>query len=204
MYSYLKLSSDFFLSIVLLIFLFPLIVFIAIILKIFTSGDIFFIHQRLGIRGEVFNLYKFRTMKHGRNSILRNYLQKFPEKKVEWNKNYKLKEDPRITFLGKFLRDYSLDEIPQLFNILKGNMSFVGPRPIVKDEIIKYGKENFVIYKSCKPGLTGLWQISGRNDTSYEERVQHDIYYIKNKSFLLDLKIFLKTIPVVLSRKGAY
>ena len=203
MYFYHKLLFDFFLAIVLLILLFPLIVLIVIILKVFIEGDIFFIHTRLGEDGKPFKLYKFRTMKHGRADILNNYLQMHPEEEEEWNKNHKLKNDPRITYFGKFLRDYSLDEIPQILNILKGDMSFIGPRPIVEKEVSKYGK-NHNLYKECKPGLSGLWQVSGRNNTTYQERVQHDIYYIKNKSLMLDLKIFLKTIPVILFKKGAY
>ena len=142
-------------------------------------------------------------MKHGRADILSNYLQMHPEEKEEWNINHKLKNDPRITCFGKFLRDYSLDEIPQILNILKGDMSFIGPRPIVDKEVSKYG-ENFSLYEKCKPGLSGLWQVSGRNNTTYQERVQLDMYYINNKSLMLDLKIFFKTIPVILFKRGAY
>ena len=203
LYSYLKLILDFFLAIVLLLLLSPLVSLIVIILKISIRGNIFFIHERLGLNGKLFKLYKFRTMKYGRANILNDYLLIHPEKKIEWNTNHKLKNDPRITYFGKFLRDYSLDEIPQIFNILKGDMSFIGPRPIVEKEVSKYG-ENFNLYKECKPGLSGLWQVSGRNNTTYQERVDYDMYYIKNKSLLLDLKIFFKTIPVILFKKGAY
>ena len=111
--------------------------------------------------------------------------------------------DPRITKIGFFLREFSIDELPQLFNILKGDMSFIGPRPIVKEEISKYGKY-FEKYIEVKPGLSGLWQVSGRNDTTYDQRIKHDIFYIENQSLLLDIKIFLKTFLVVFSRKGAY
>ena len=203
MYHYLKLILDLCLASVLLVVLFPLVGLIVIILKVFIEGDVFFIHTRLGVDGKTFKLYKFRTMKHGRADILSNYLQMHPEEKEEWNINHKLKKDPRITCFGKFLRDYSLDEIPQILNILKGDMSFIGPRPIVEKEVSKYG-ENFSLYEKCKPGLSGLWQVSGRNNTTYQERVQHDMYYIKNKSLILDLKIFFKTIPVILFKKGAY
>ena len=172
-------------------------------LKIFTTNNVFFVHRRVGKKGKEFDLYKFRTMRSNRTDILNKHLLQYPEKKIEWSENHKLKDDPRVTSFGKILRDYSLDEIPQLFNILLGNMSFVGPRPIVKDEICKYGS-SFNLYKSCKPGLTGLWQVSGRNNTSYQERVDYDSYYVKNRSLLLDFKILLKTIPVVLSKKGAY
>ena len=203
LYFYLKSILDFFLAIVLLLLLFPLVTLIVIILKISIRGNIFFIHERLGLDGKPFKLYKFRTMKYGRANILNDYLLIHPEKKIEWNKNHKLKNDPRITYVGKFLRDYSLDELPQIFNILKGDMSFIGPRPIVDKEVSKYG-ENFSLYEKCKPGLSGLWQVSGRNNTTYQERVQHDMYYIRNKSLMLDLKIFFKTIPVILFKKGAY
>lgn len=203
LYSYLKLILDFFLAIVLLLLLSPLVTLIVIILKTSIRGNIFFIHERLGLDGKPFKLYKFRTMKYGRSDILNDYLLIHPEQKEEWNMNHKLKKDPRITCFGKFLRDYSLDEIPQIFNILKGDMSFIGPRPIVEKEVSKYG-ESFSLYKECKPGLSGLWQVSGRNNTTYQERVDYDMYYIKNKSLLLDLKIFSKTIPVILFKKGAY
>ena len=203
MFYYLKLVLDFFLAMLFLIALFPLFSVLVIILKISVRGDIFFIHERIGLDGKPFKLYKFRTMKPGRDNILKNYLHRYPDKKDEWNKNHKLKNDPRITCFGKFLRDYSLDEIPQILNILKGDMSFIGPRPIVDKEISKYG-DNFSLYKKCKPGLSGFWQVSGRNNTTYQERVQHDMYYIRNKSLMLDLKIFFKTIPVILFKKGAY
>ena len=142
-------------------------------------------------------------MKKNRNKILDKHFKQYPEIQLEWDKNHKLKNDPRITKAGYYLREFSLDEIPQIINILKGDMSFVGPRPIVEKEISKYG-QYFENYKKCKPGLTGLWQVSGRNNTTYEKRVDLDMHYIKNKSFFLDVKILLKTIPVVLFRKGAY
>lgn len=180
-----------------------MILFIILILKLFTSGNIFFIHTRVGKSGHKFNLYKFRTMKHDRNYILQNHFKLYPNLKDEWNKNYKLKNDPRITKIGYYLREFSLDEIPQLINILKGDMSLVGPRPIVTKEIDKYGKF-YSYYKSVKPGLTGLWQVSGRNNVSYDKRVEFDMNYIKNLSLSLDLKILFKTIPAIVSREGAY
>lgn len=203
MYLFIKSIFDFLLSLILSIILCPFILFIIIFLRIFTTSDIFFSHKRVGEKGKEFNLYKFRTMRSNRTDILNKYLSQYPEKKIEWDESRKLKDDPRVTSFGKILRDYSLDEIPQLFNILIGDMSFVGPRPIVAHEISKYG-DSFNLYKSCKPGLTGLWQVSGRNNTSYQERVDYDSYYVKNRSLLLDCKILLKTIPVVLSKKGAY
>ena len=142
-------------------------------------------------------------MKHSRDKILSNYFERYPNEKIYWEKNQKLKNDPRITRVGYFLREYSLDELPQILNILKGEMSFIGPRPIVENEKNKYG-DRFSYYKSVKPGLSGLWQVSGRNNTTYEERVELDYLYTKKMSFFLDVKIFFITILVVLMKKGAY
>ena len=203
MQDFIKYCLDFILAIILFVLLFPINLIIILILKIFTKGSVFFKHKRIGENGKEFILYKFRTMKESRDKILNEYFIKYPEAKLEWKNNHKLRNDPRITKVGYFLRDFSLDEIPQILNIIKGDMSFVGPRPIVSKEIEKYGI-HFNNYKRCKPGLTGLWQVSGRNDTTYKERIDFDMYYINHKSFLLDMKILLKTIPVVLSRKGAY
>tara|TARA_B100000579_G_C22721244_1_gene799509 strand:+ start:587 stop:1012 length:426 start_codon:yes stop_codon:yes gene_type:complete len=135
--------------------------------------------------------------------ILSNYLDNNPEEKKMWLAKQKLFKDPRITKIGLFLREFSLDELPQVFNILKGEMSFIGPRPIIQSEVKKYGS-NFKLYKTVKPGVSGLWQVSGRNNTTYEERVNFDIFYIKNRSFLLDVKIFFKTFVAIFSRNGAY
>ena len=186
-----------------LILIAPFVIFICFFLKIFTEGDVFFVHRRIGLKGKAFSLYKFRTMKHNRDILLQNYFKDNENAKIEWEQNQKLKNDPRITRVGYFLREFSLDEIPQILNILKGDMSFVGPRPIVQKEIDKYG-EVFNDYVRHKPGLTGLWQVSGRNNTTYKERVDMDLHYMRNKSLWLDLKILVKTIPVVLLRYGAY
>ena len=142
-------------------------------------------------------------MKHSRDEILSDYFKDYPDEKRYWEENQKLKNDPRITRFGYFLREYSLDELPQILNILKGEMSFIGPRPIVENEKNKYG-DRFRYYKTVKPGLSGLWQVSGRNNTTYEERVELDYLYTKKMSFFLDVKIFFKTILVVLMKKGAY
>ena len=198
-----KFFLDFIFAIILFILFIPIYIGIISVLKIFTDGNIFFKHSRIGKNGKEFYLYKFRTMKKNRDKILKEYFIKHPDAQLEWKNNHKLKDDPRITKIGCFLRDFSLDEIPQILNIIKGEMSFVGPRPIVEKEIEKYGIY-FDNYKKCRPGLTGLWQISGRNNTTYKQRIDFDMYYIKHKSFLLDIKILLKTIPVVLSKKGAY
>ena len=135
--------------------------------------------------------------------ILRDYLNRNPNEKITWEKKQKLYYDPRVTDFGKRLRTLSIDEFPQILNVLKGEMSLVGPRPIVNEEKIKY-KDSIKLYKSVKPGITGLWQVSGRNNLSYEQRVELDVYYIKNVSFLLDLYILFKTIPAVILKKGAY
>ena len=203
MYLIFKNIVDFLLSSFLLVILSPALLLIIIILKLFTSGSVFFIHYRIGKNGKIFKLYKFRTMKTSRDIILKDYFKNNPQEKLKWEENYKLKKDPRITKIGYFLREFSLDEFPQLLNIIKGDMSFIGPRPIVNKEISKYG-HNYNKYKTVKPGLTGLWQVSGRNNTTYKQRVDYDMYYIQNRSFILDCKIFLKTIPVIISRKGAY
>tara|TARA_B100001287_G_C22299630_1_gene352196 strand:- start:145 stop:573 length:429 start_codon:yes stop_codon:yes gene_type:complete len=137
------------------------------------------------------------------DKVLKVYLESNPQMNEEWIKTQKIKNDPRITFIGNFLRKTSLDELPQLLNVILGHMSLVGPRPIVKNEIEKYG-EVYNLYKSVRPGITGLWQISGRNNTTYEERVNFDKEYIENWSFSFDIYILFRTIKVVLFREGAF
>jgi lipopolysaccharide/colanic/teichoic acid biosynthesis glycosyltransferase len=135
--------------------------------------------------------------------ILESYFIKNSDAKRIWEEKHKLYNDPRVNKFGKFLRKFSLDELPQIFNVLKGNMSLVGPRPIVLDEIKKYGS-SLSFYKKLKPGITGLWQVSGRNDLSYSKRVQLDVFYIQNVTFFMDLSILLKTFPAIFFKKGAY
>ena len=137
------------------------------------------------------------------NERLEELLETCEESKEEWERDFKLKDDPRITKIGKFLRKTSLDELPQLLNVLKGEMSLVGPRPIIEQEVAKYG-EYFEYFIAVKPGITGLWQVSGRNDIEYDERVQLDVWYVRNWSIELDLQILFKTVLVVLGRKGSY
>jgi lipopolysaccharide/colanic/teichoic acid biosynthesis glycosyltransferase len=137
------------------------------------------------------------------DQVLHRYLENNPDLREEWERNHKLRNDPRITTVGRFLRRTSLDELPQLWNVLKGDMSLVGPRPIVEAEVARYGA-NFDLYTRVQSGLTGLWQVSGRNDTSYEERVKLDTFYVRNWSVWLDLCILFRTIGTVLLRKGAY
>ena len=183
-----------------IIILSPFLIIISIIIKVNSNGSIFFAHKRLGRMGKIIKVYKFRTMFN--NAVDR--MQLFTaEQKAEFELNFKLKDDPRITRIGKILRKTSLDELPQLFNIFIGNMSIVGPRPIVENELIKYGINAKKLLK-VKPGLTGLWQVSGRNDTTYDERVALDMEYIDKRSTLLDIRIILKTFKVVLKKAGAY
>jgi Undecaprenyl-phosphate galactose phosphotransferase WbaP len=177
--------------------------FIAILIVLDTRGGVIYGQSRIGKGGRKFKAYKFRTMVPNADQILQDYLDKYPGLKAEWLATHKLKQDPRITRVGSILRKLSLDELPQLWNIVIGDMSLIGPRPIVEAEIEKYG-DCFELYKQVRPGLTGLWQVSGRSDTSYERRVELDEFYILNRSFKLDIQIILKTVSVVLNRKGAY
>jgi len=177
----------------------PVMITIGILNKLDSKGPIFFGHKRLGMNGELIKVYKFRSMLPNAEELLKKLT---PEQKVEFEKNFKLENDPRITKLGNFLRKSSLDELPQLLNILKGNMSIVGPRPIVEKEIEKYGMYGNKLL-SVKPGLTGNWQASGRSDTTYEERVQLDMEYIDTRNIFMDIKIMLKTVGVVIKKQGA-
>jgi len=175
----------------------------AVLVKITSPGPAFYFHWRVGRGGRKFRVYKLRTMVVNADKVLEAYLQRYPELRAEWESEQKLRHDPRITKVGRFLRRTSLDELPQLFNVLKGEMSLVGPRPIVEEEIPRYGKQ-FALYQRVLPGLTGLWQVSGRSKVSYEERVQLDAYYVRNWSIWFDLYILLKTVKVVLLGEGAY
>lgn len=185
------------------IFAIPLVVVIAVLIYFDSPGPVVFAHKRIGKDGVSFNCYKFRTMCCDAQEVLTRYLADNLEAKKEWERDFKLKNDPRVTRIGSFLRKTSLDELPQLFNVLKGEMSLVGPRPIVKEEIAKYG-EYIQDYYLVRPGLTGLWQVSGRNDVDYANRVQMDSWYVQNWSLSLDIVMLLKTIKVVIRRDGAY
>jgi len=182
----------------------PITIPIAILIKLTDGGNIIYGHERIGKGGKKITVLKFRSMYMDAEKKLKEILENDPKAKEEWEKTFKLKNDPRITPIGKFLRKTSLDELPQFINVLKGDMSVVGPRPVVEEELIKYYKEKADLYKSVKPGVTGYWQVEGRSDTDYNERIKMDEYYIKNQSFLLDLKIILKTIKVMITGKGAY
>jgi len=172
-----------------------------VIVKLNSPGPAIFVQERLGLDGKRVRIYKFRTMVVNSEQRLRDLLENEGINKC-YTDNYKIENDPRITSLGRYLRKWSLDELPQLVNILKGDLSFVGPRPIVPAEIARYGIHGKMILRVI-PGLTGLWQVSGRNDVSYEERIQMDLYYIHNWSLPLDLKIIFQTIPAVLCGRGA-
>jgi len=185
------------------IIILPFLLLIALLIKITSSGHVLYKHKRLGKNGKPFYAYKFRTMKKDAEEQLKKLLDSDPAIREEWEKNHKLKKDPRITAVGRILRRTSFDEFPQLINILKGEMSLVGPRPIVYDEIEKYGDDFDRIF-SIKPGLTGLWQVSGRSDTNYQDRISYDTYYIQSWSAWLDFWIILKTFGSIIFGKGAY
>jgi len=202
-----KRPFDIIFSLIALFLTFPIILVIALAIKLTDKGPIFFKQKRLGLNGKEFYIYKFRTMYLDNEKILRNYLNKNPEARKEWENYRKLKKyDPRVTPIGRFLRKFSLDELPQFFNILKGDMSVVGPRPYLPNEFEEYKISENIKKQilSVKPGITGLWQIETRNEATFMERIKYDLKYIQKQSFLLDIKIILKTIWVMLTGKGAY
>lgn len=200
---FIKAGFDKALSIGLALIFSPILLLLYLIVLISTKGHPIFKQRRVGQNGQLFNIYKFRTMRIDADKALETLLANDPQAKAEWEKEYKLKNDPRITKIGKFLRKTSLDELPQIMNVFQGKMSLVGPRPIVADEMKNYG-EMIDYFKAVKPGMTGLWQVSGRNDLSYEERVQLDVWYVRNWSIELDIIILVKTLVIVLSKKGSY
>jgi exopolysaccharide production protein ExoY len=186
-----------------LAFFAPLFGLVACLVKLSDGGPVFYRHSRVGHGGRQFDCLKFRTMAVDADEILERHLATSPAAAQEWLETRKLKADPRITAVGLALRKMSVDELPQLINILRGEMSIVGPRPIVSEEIAKYGPQ-VEVYWSTRPGLTGLWQISGRNDKTYEDRVGLDCNYVQNWSLSKDLVILVRTIPAVLSSRGCY
>jgi Undecaprenyl-phosphate galactose phosphotransferase WbaP len=185
------------------IVLLPFLFYLAVAVKMSSRGPIIYGHTRIGRNGRRFKAWKFRTMFQDSNLVLEQYLEANPDAREEWERDHKLRFDPRITRIGRFLRKTSLDELPQLWNVIWGDMSLVGPRPIVDAEITKYGPY-YGFYTMVKPGITGLWQVSGRNNTTYDERVQLDTYYVRNWSPWMDVVLLLKTIRIVLFAKGAY
>ena len=189
-------------TVFLLLLLFPVFAFLYFHIKR-DGGSAFFKQPRIGRQGQVFECLKFRTMVLDAEDRLASLLNQHPELKAEWDRDHKIKNDPRITAIGAFLRRTSLDEIPQLINVLRGEMSLVGPRPIVKAELEKYG-DDVEYFLMVRPGMTGLWQVSGRSDMSYDKRVYLDTWYVKNWSLWYDLVILFKTVNVVIQRSGAY
>lgn len=180
----------------------PLILLVAIAIKLQDGGPAIFVQNRYGQGGRIFKCFKLRSMVADADRRLQKLLREDPDARAEWEATQKLARDPRITILGQFIRKTSLDELPQLVNIIRGDMSIVGPRPIVENEISKYG-ESFAEYCAVRPGLTGLWQVKGRSETSYPERVGMDVEYVQTRSFLGDIKIMMMTVPAVLTSKGA-
>ncbi len=198
-----KRLTDGFLACAALIAFFPLFMLLCFAIKLSSAGPVFYGHERIGLRGQKFRCWKFRTMVSDGNTLLRAHFASHPLAEKEWAESRKLADDPRVTPLGRVLRKYSVDELPQLINVLFGDMSFVGPRPVVDDELERYGSYAQA-YLSARPGITGLWQTSGRSDTSYEYRVAMDDRYVRDWSFAEDIRILFRTIPVVLSARGSY
>ena len=199
LYPVVKRIFDVFFCLIALLILWPILVLISIVIKIDSNGPSIYKHERLGKNGKIFSIYKFRTMFSNADEIFNSFTK---EQIEEFEKNYKLNDDPRITKVGDFLRKTSLDELPQILNILKGDMSIIGPRPVILKEIDKFGdlKDK---YLSVLPGLTGWWACNGRSCTTYDERIDFEMYYIDNQSLKLDIKCFFRTILAVIKKDGA-
>jgi undecaprenyl-phosphate galactose phosphotransferase len=194
---------DLALAIALLPVVAPLCLLLIVLIKLCSAGPVFYKHLRVGQYGRRFHLYKFRTMALNNEQLLANHLHQCPEARPEWARHQKLRSDPRVTPLGAILRRTSLDELPQVLNVILGDMSFVGPRPIVPDEAARYG-DAFAIYEIAKPGMTGLWQVSGRGTLPYENRISLDVEYVLTWSLILDLKLVIKTFRSLWTGEGAY
>ncbi|MBA5599872.1 undecaprenyl-phosphate galactose phosphotransferase WbaP [Pectobacterium aroidearum] len=199
---FIKRTFDIFGALAIVIILSPILVSLFYLVSK-DGGNAIYGHERVGRNGKKFKCLKFRSMVINSQEVLNALLENSPEARAEWEKDFKLKDDPRITKVGQFIRKTSLDELPQLFNVLKGEMSLVGPRPIIEDELDKYAGD-VDYYLMAKPGMTGLWQVSGRNDVDYDTRVYFDSWYVKNWSLWNDIAILFKTVSVVLKRDGAY
>lgn len=185
------------------LFILPLMIAIAVAIRMHDGGPVVFRHRRVGRNGKAFYCMKFRTMSVDAEARLKHLLATDPLARAEWERDFKLRNDPRVTPIGHFLRRSSLDELPQIFNLMRGEMNLVGPRPIVEAEIPRYGPR-YRHYCAVKPGITGLWQVSGRNDVSYRSRVAMDTLYAKRRTMLLDIRILAATLPAVLSKRGCY
>ena len=191
------------LALMITLFFLPVLAMVAVAVFAQDRGPVIFAHTRIGRNGQLFRCYKFRSMRVDAEARLSEVLQADPAAREEWARSHKLRCDPRVTPLGDFLRRSSLDELPQFFNVIRGEMSLVGPRPIVEAERVRYGRR-FQAYCAVKPGITGLWQVCGRNDITYRARVALDAYYARKKSPALDLYILLMTVPCVLRSRGSY
>lgn len=198
-----KRAIDLLLATPVLVLVSPLLMAIYALLKIFDPGPALFTQQRIGRYGRSFVVYKFRTMRVDAAERLEHLLANDPKAAAEWAEYQKLRNDPRVTMFGRFLRKSSLDELPQLLNILRGEMSVIGPRPVAADEMQRYGAD-VPFYMAVRPGVLGLWQVRGRNELTYAQRVAYDVEYVKTWSIWQDVKIMLEAIPVVLMGKGAY
>ncbi len=200
---FIKRILDLTVAVLLLLPAIPFAAAIALAIVLDSRGPVFFAHTRIGKGNRQFRLWKFRTMVRDADTVLEQHLKAHPDLRAEWLETHKLKNDPRVTRVGRLLRRSSLDELPQLISVLRGEMSMVGPRPIVADEVPKYGPM-FDLYLQVRPGLTGLWQSSGRADTSYRSRIALDLRYLQERTLWLDLWVLLKTIRVVMLGHGAY
>jgi exopolysaccharide production protein ExoY len=194
---------DILISATALIFFMPVLLAVGLLVPLQDGGPIFFGQKRIGLNGKEFRCFKFRSMLVDADKRLQEYLAQNAQARAEWAKDHKLKNDPRITRFGRFIRKTSLDEFPQLWNVLRGEMSLVGPRPIVRDEVIKYGV-SFPKYVSVKPGITGLWQVAGRNDVTYTRRVAMDRFFSSHVTIALYIYILVMTVPAVLRQRGSY
>jgi Undecaprenyl-phosphate galactose phosphotransferase WbaP len=181
----------------------PLGILFAVLIMVTSRGSPIYGHERIGRAGRRFTVWKFRTMVKDADRVLERHLDEHPELRQEWEQEHKLRNDPRVTAVGRFLRATSLDELPQFWNVIRGEMSLVGPRPIVEAEVFRY-RDMFDLYLQVRPGISGLWQVSGRSDTTYDERVALDVAYVRNWSVWLDVWILLRTVRAVIRGKGAY
>jgi undecaprenyl-phosphate galactose phosphotransferase len=194
---------DLLIAVPLLLFFLPLLALTALLVRVSSPGPALYVQQRIGYRGERFGCLKFRSMVLDADQVLEHLLESSPDARAEWDANQKLRSDPRITPIGRFLRMSSLDELPQLINVVRGEMSLVGPRPIVEDEVARYASD-FSYYAHARPGITGLWQVSGRGDSDYQRRVAFDVTYVTQWSLAKDIRILFRTIGVVLSARGSW
>lgn len=197
-----KRSLDVFVALLLLVLLLPLLISVSIAVAVSSGWPVIYSQKRVGRGGRMFPVYKFRSMRKDADQVLSAFLDSSPEAKEEWLAYQKLRNDPRVTRVGGFLRASSLDELPQLWNVIKGDMSLVGPRPVTTGEQQRYGSY-WEAYCSMRPGISGMWQVNGRNGLTYRQRVMYDAAYVANWSFALDLKILMKTLVVVLRRDGS-